>query len=59
MAVLNSEIDYFTQEHEMIRRAVKDFMKKEVVPFIEEWEEQGEFPIGITGFFPLAGEPPR
>ncbi|MBT4363026.1 MAG: acyl-CoA dehydrogenase, partial [Desulfobacteraceae bacterium] len=47
MAESKSGIEYFTKEHDMVRRAVKDFMKKEVAPFIEEWEEEGTFPIEL------------
>jgi len=39
--------EYFTKEHNMVRRAVKEFIDKEVKPFIDEWEEAGEFPIEI------------
>lgn len=35
---------YFTESHEMVRRTVRDFVKKEVLPYIDEWEEAGEFP---------------
>ncbi len=50
--------EYFTKEHNMVRRAVKEFIDKEVKPFIDEWEEAGEFPkemykkaadVGILG----------
>ncbi len=49
---------YFGRAHEMVRRSVRDFVKKEILPFIDEWEEQGEFPrdlyrkagdVGILG----------
>lgn len=32
----------FTEEHEMLRVAVKDFYQKEIVPFHDEWEKQGQ-----------------
>ena len=32
----------FTDEHEMLRVAVKDFFQKEIVPFHEKWEEEGQ-----------------
>jgi len=36
--------EYFTKEHELLRRALRDFVKKEILPNIEEWEEVEEFP---------------
>lgn len=39
--------EYFTKAHDMVRRAVKDFVDKEVKPFIDEWEESGKFPREI------------
>lgn len=32
----------FTEEHEMLRIAVKDFFQKEIVPFHDEWEKDGQ-----------------
>jgi acyl-CoA dehydrogenase len=32
----------FTEEHEMLRIAVRDFFQKEIVPFHDEWEKQGQ-----------------
>ena len=32
----------FTEEHEMLRAAVKDFFQKEVVPFHDQWELDGQ-----------------
>jgi acyl-CoA dehydrogenase len=49
---------YFGKSHEMVRQTVREFVKKEILPFIDEWEEAGEFPrvlykkaaaIGILG----------
>ena len=36
--------EYFGKEHNMIRQAVRDLVKKEILPRINEWEEAGEFP---------------
>jgi hypothetical protein len=36
---------YFTKDHEMVRRAVRDFVKKEINPHMDEWEEKGEAPF--------------
>ena len=50
--------EYFGKAHEMVRRSVNEFVVKEILPFIEEWEEECEFPrflykkaseIGILG----------
>ena len=38
---------YFTKAHDMVRRSVKEFVDKEVKPFIDEWEEAGSFPKEI------------
>ena len=32
----------FTEEHEMLRTAVRDFFQKEIVPFHEKWEQEGQ-----------------
>ncbi len=32
---------YFTEEHELFRKSLQDFLQKEVVPHIEKWEETG------------------
>jgi len=36
--------EYFGRAHDMVRRAAKDFVDKEIVPFVDEWEEAGAFP---------------
>ncbi len=35
----------FTQEHNEIRRTVKNFVENELNPHTEEWEKAGEFPM--------------
>lgn len=35
----------FTQEHEEIRRTVRNFVEKEINPNVAEWEAAGRFPI--------------
>lgn len=35
----------FTQEHNEIRRTVKNFVDNEINPHVEEWEKAGEYPI--------------
>jgi len=39
--------EYFTKSHNMVRSAVKDFVKKEVLPYVDEWEDKGEFPRSL------------
>jgi len=51
---------YFTEEHQLFRASLKDFLKKEVVPHIEKWESTGTIErfiwkkFGDMGFFGLA-----
>ena len=51
---------YFTEEHQMFRQSLKDFLQKEVVPHIEKWEETGHIErfiwkkFGEMGFFGIA-----
>ena len=35
----------FTQEHEELRRTVRNFVDKEINPHVEQWEKDGRFPI--------------
>ncbi|WP_053991758.1 acyl-CoA dehydrogenase family protein [Mangrovimonas sp. TPBH4] len=32
---------YFTEEHQLFRESLKEFLKKEVVPHIDKWEKTG------------------
>ncbi len=34
----------FTDEHNQLRRTVRDFVEKEINPHIDEWEREGAFP---------------
>jgi alkylation response protein AidB-like acyl-CoA dehydrogenase len=51
-----SELFPFTEEHEMIRQAARDFAQKEIAPVAAEFDETGEFPsktiqkMGEMGF---------
>ncbi len=46
----------FTEEHEMIRQAARDFAQKEIAPIAAEFDETGDFPsatvakMGAMGF---------
>ncbi len=50
---------YFTEEHELFRKSLQDFLQKEVVPHIDKWEETGIIDrfiwekFGEMGFFGL------
>lgn len=51
---------YFTEEHQLFRDSLKDFLQKEVVSHIEKWEETGTIErfiwkkFGEMGYFGLA-----
>lgn len=50
---------FYTEEHEMFRRSLRDFLEKEAIPHIERWEEAGQIDrsfwkkFGEMGFFGL------
>lgn len=50
---------YFTEEHEALRKVIRQFVKKEVKPYVDEWEDEGIFPreivkrMGDLGFLGL------
>ena len=59
-----SDAIYFNKEHEMIRKAVREFVDKEINPHIEEWEEQKIAPLhdlfkkmGDLGFLGIRYDP--
>lgn len=37
----------FTDEHEMFRKTVRKFIEKEVAPYVEKWEKDGEVPRSL------------
>ncbi len=43
--------DLLTDEHKLIRSSVRDFVKKEITPFIEDWAERNHFPTEIVRKF--------
>jgi len=51
---------YFTEEHDFFRKSFQDFLQKEVVPHIEEWEKTGDIgrfiweKFGEMGYFGLS-----
>jgi len=48
-----------TEEHHIFRTGLRDFLKKEVVPYVDEWEKTGTIPkeiwpkFGEMGYFGL------
>jgi citronellyl-CoA dehydrogenase len=55
---------YFTKDHDMVRRAIKEFVNKEINPYMDEWEEQGIAPLhdlfkkmGDLGFLGIRFDP--
>ncbi len=47
--------DLLTDEHKLIRSSVRDFVKKEITPFIEGWAEKNHFPEEIVKKFGEVG----
>jgi len=51
---------YFTEEHQLFRKSLKEFLHKEVVPHIEKWEKTGTIErfiwekFGEMGFFGIS-----
>jgi len=63
-AIKTSEQLYFTKDHELVRRAVRDFVNKEINPHVDEWEEAGIAPLkklfkkmGKLGFLGIRYDP--
>ena len=36
--------EYFGERHNRLRQTVRKFVEREITPFVDEWELQGEFP---------------
>ncbi len=51
---------YFTEDHELFRESLRAFLQKEVVPYIDQWEEERRTPreiwkkMGDMGFLGLS-----
>jgi len=63
-AIQTKDQFYFTKDHEMVRKAVSDFIKKEINPYVDEWEEKGIAPLkqifkkmGDLGFLGIRYDP--
>jgi len=43
--------DLLTEEHKLIRSSIRDFVKKEITPYIEDWAEKNQFPTEMVRKF--------
>jgi alkylation response protein AidB-like acyl-CoA dehydrogenase len=41
---MDQKYPFFTEEHQMLRQTLRDFMEKEVIPYGDAWDEQGWLP---------------
>jgi glutaryl-CoA dehydrogenase len=41
----------FTEEHKLVRNSVRDFVKREISPYIEDWAQHAHFPYEIVKKF--------
>lgn len=50
---------YFNEDHELFRRSIREFLEKEAIPYIDQWELDGKIPrelwkkFGEMGYFGL------
>lgn len=50
---------YFREEHQLFRQTLRDFLEKEVMPYIDQWEEERQIPkhfwrkFGAMGYLGL------
>ena len=47
--------DLLTEEHKLVRSSIRDFVKKEISPYIEDWCQQAHFPEQIVKKFGEVG----
>ena len=43
--------DLLSEEHKLIRSSIRDFVKREISPFIEDWAQRAHFPYEIVKKF--------
>lgn len=43
--------DLLTEEHKLIRSSIRDFVKREISPYIEDWAQRAHFPYEIVKKF--------
>lgn len=41
---MSTALDYFNETHRMVRETTRRFVEREILPFVDEWEEAGSFP---------------
>ena len=44
---MTHSLDYFGESHRILRQTVARFVEREIKPYVEEWEEAGEFPLEL------------
>ncbi len=47
--------DLLTEEHKLIRSSVRQFVKKEITPYVDSWAEHNHFPVEIVRKFGEVG----
>lgn len=47
--------DLLTEEHKLIRSSIRDFVKREISPYIEDWAQRAHFPYEIVRKFGEVG----
>lgn len=47
--------DLLSEEHKLVRNSIRDFVKKEISPYIEDWAQRAHFPDEIVGKFGAIG----
>ncbi|HKA55455.1 MAG TPA: acyl-CoA dehydrogenase family protein [Candidatus Binatia bacterium] len=47
MAALTAQSRFFSEDHEIFREQVRNFVNKELVPHIDQWEQEGLFPKSL------------
>ncbi len=43
--------DLLTEEHKLVRTSIRDFVKREISPFVEDWAQRAHFPQDIVKKF--------
>lgn len=43
--------ELLSEEHKLIRSSIRDFVKKEITPYIEDWSQRAHFPYEIVKKF--------
>jgi acyl-CoA dehydrogenase len=46
---MNGFQEYFGEAQNKVRRRVRDFVTREIMPFVDEWEKRGEIPRELYG----------